>query len=312
MTEYTKPTKIQNIWAANGDRSPAPDDTKIATGFVVEIPFLEDFNYLEHRQDSALAHINQRGICQWDIESYYLASKSYVQGSNGVVYRAKLSHSGVDPVTDTNKINWEPAFYSQTEVYTKAETHTTFAQRTNNLSDLTNTATARANLGVYSTTETNAAYLAKTSNLSDVTNAAVAFNNIKQLATDSYVGVSQFSSDAELAAGSVTNKAVAPAKLKLGFSVSLGANGYFKFPTWLSGLTIQWGAVSVGADSLATWTYPIPFSNEVLSLQATLGADFDSYSDAGVCIFKYTPLTSARVKNGTATATTLNCLVIGY
>ena len=312
MTDYTKPPKMDKIWAVVGDKTPPPDDTKVATGFIVEIPLIEQFNYLEWKQDAALAHINQRGICEWDSVSEYTAGKSYAQGSNGLVYKAKNTHTGTDPVTDTTEVNWRRAFYDTNEVYTITQSTATFLSKSLNLSDLSNTATARANLGVYSTSETNALYAQKTSNLSDLTSASTAFNNIKQLATDTYTGVTQFSTDAELAAGSVTNKAVAPSKLRLGFSINIAQNGHLKFPTWLGGLVVQWGQNTIGADSngLATLSTTFP----TLCLQAVCGmgviGDPLDQNDAPYC----TPIgATLRLYNpDTNQSSLIRWIAIGY
>lgn len=285
MTDYTKPPKMDKIWAAVGDKTPPPDDTKVATGFIVEIPLIEQFNYLEWKQDAALAHINQRGICEWDSVSEYTANKSYVQGSNGIVYKAKNTHIGTNPVTDTTEVNWRRAFYDVSEVYNATQSANLFLTKTNNLGDVGNTTFARANLGVYSSAETNAFYLQRSGNLSDVTNAALSFNNIKQLANDSYAGVSQFSTDAELIAGAVTNKAVAPSKLRLGFSINLAQNGHFKFPTWLGGLIFQWGQNTIGADGAGSATLSTSFSTACLQGICGMGVigDYRDQNDAPYC-----------------------------
>ena len=49
----------------------------------------------------------------------------------------------------------------------------------------------------------------------------------------------------------------------LGFAISLLANGYIKFPTWLGGLVVQWGraASSVGPGNSASITFPLAFPN---------------------------------------------------
>lgn len=45
---------------------------------------------------------------------------------------------------------------------------------------------------------------------------------------------------------------------KVGFSVSLAANGFIKFPTWLGGLVLQWGAANAAASSQAV-SFPTAF-----------------------------------------------------
>ena len=71
------------------------------------------------------------------------------------------------------------------------------------------------------------------------------------------------SASTQLTAPTVVNtdnstKAVTTAWAKFGFSVSLGSAGYFKFPTWLGGLAIQWGSVSAsgGTGPFGTITFP--------------------------------------------------------
>ena len=48
-------------------------------------------------------------------------------------------------------------------------------------------------------------------------------------------------------------------EVSTGFVISLVPNGYIKFPNWLGGLIIQWGAISGGQADGSTVTFPIAF-----------------------------------------------------
>ena len=154
MAEILKPTNLSLTWASGGDILD-PGDTKYATGWQVEIPPRQWFNYLDNRQDTAIAHINQHGVAVWDATTEYQANKSYVQGpTNGTIYRCVQTHTNQNPETDLTNTYWIIAFASAGDFYTKTETDGLYLAKSQNLADLTNTATARANLGVYGTTQT--------------------------------------------------------------------------------------------------------------------------------------------------------------
>lgn len=99
MAEINKPS-LSVAWAENGSKV-EPTDTKKNTGWVVEKPPYEWWNFIEHRQDKMLQHINQHGIAVWDSATDYIANKSYVLGSDGDIYRAVTDNVGVNPVGDT-------------------------------------------------------------------------------------------------------------------------------------------------------------------------------------------------------------------
>lgn len=107
MAEILKPTTLNSIWAIAGDKV-KPEEAKIQQGWMVEIPLRQTENWLTNRQDQAIAHINQRGIAQWDQYTEYQAGKSYAQGSNGLIYKAKTTISNVDPTRGTD--DWVIAF----------------------------------------------------------------------------------------------------------------------------------------------------------------------------------------------------------
>lgn len=157
MAEINKPSDINKIWASAGDVL-APSDSKIATGWQVEIPPRQYFNYIDWKQDQAIAHINQHGIPVWDNTTEYqwssTGTKSICMGSDGTIYRAKQVSVNQNPVTDTTNIYWEGAFVKLADVYTKSQSDAKYLVKSLNLSDLTNTATARNNLSVYSQTQT--------------------------------------------------------------------------------------------------------------------------------------------------------------
>lgn len=156
MAEILKPSDLNKIWASAGDVL-APSDSKIATGWQVEIPPRQYFNYIDNKQDQAIAHINQHGIAVWDSNTEYQWSlsgtKSICMGSNGTIYRTKQLNINQNPVLDTPNTYWEVAFANVSDFYSKVQADARYLQKTTNLSDLTNTATARTNLSVYSKVE---------------------------------------------------------------------------------------------------------------------------------------------------------------
>jgi hypothetical protein len=92
----------------------------------------------------------------------------------------------------------------------------------NNLSDVNNSTTSRANLG--------AAALAG--------DAAQAF------------------STSTAASSSNTTIAATTAWAKFGFAVLASSNGYLKFPTWLGGLVLQWGSMPANTTGLLPLAWP--------------------------------------------------------
>lgn len=157
MAEITKPVDINKIWASAGDVL-APSDSKIATGWQVEIPARQYFNYIDWKQDAAIAHINQHGIAVWDNTTEYQYSlngtKSICMGSNGTIYRAKQVSINQNPVTDSTTTYWEIAFANTGDFFTKTQSDARYLQVANNLSDIPNQSTARDNLSVYSRVQT--------------------------------------------------------------------------------------------------------------------------------------------------------------
>src|SRR5690554_35452 len=113
MALLDKPN-MKEVWASGG-AAVKPSDEKIQTGWTAEVPPYQYENWIQGRQDQYLAHVNQRGIPQWDgATEYEGGGLSYVQGSDGVVYKSVGSSgpSGVvqDPTTDVGGTYWEKAF----------------------------------------------------------------------------------------------------------------------------------------------------------------------------------------------------------
>lgn len=109
MAKIEKPLNLTNtIWAAGGE-SVEPDDSKKLRGWIAEIPPFQFENWLQNRNDRALAHIIQMGIPEWDANTQYQANQSYVQDEDGKIYRATETHTGVNPKFDTANV-WEQPF----------------------------------------------------------------------------------------------------------------------------------------------------------------------------------------------------------
>lgn len=105
MTNFTKPTDINKVWSLIGDNL-APSDSKISSGWGVEIPPRQWFNWIDNKQDQAIAHINQHGVPVWDAVTEYQASSSFVQGSNGKLYFCLQTNTNQNPITDVSEVYW--------------------------------------------------------------------------------------------------------------------------------------------------------------------------------------------------------------
>ena len=190
MTLITKPD-FTYVWASGG-AVVAPNDAKKQQGWVAEAPPFQYDNWLQNRQDQMLAHINQRGIPAWDaLTNYEASSLSYVQGSDGKIYKS-VAASGPsatvqNPTTDGTDTYWTVAFADVGAFLTQAAGDTRYAQRANNLSD--------------------------------VTSASTAFTNIKQPASETVTGVVELATIAEVQTGTDTSRAVTSAGVA---SVTLG------------------------------------------------------------------------------------------
>ncbi|WP_416740777.1 phage tail protein [Pseudomonas sp. NFX71] len=77
-------------------------------------------------------------------------------------------------------------------------------------------------------------------------------------ATEINQGTAKVATDAQMLDSANDQVIATPKKLRKGFSLSLGTNGYIVLPPWLGGLVLQWGNVVVGATS-AVFTFPIEF-----------------------------------------------------
>ena len=128
-----KPANVSSkIWASLGDVE-APTDAKMETGWVAEVPKAQVENWVQNRQDAFNAHVNERGIAEWDATTDYIANKSYVQDSSGTVYRA-VQNTGPstvvqNPTTDGTNTYWVVAFAGGSlDVYTKGQADARFVK----------------------------------------------------------------------------------------------------------------------------------------------------------------------------------------
>lgn len=107
MPEITKPD-FTYLWSSGGSKI-APSDAKIQTGWTAEVPPFQWENWAQNRQDQAIAHVLQHGISVWDATTDYQIGKSYVQGSDGLIYVAVQTNTNQNPVTDVTYTYWAKA-----------------------------------------------------------------------------------------------------------------------------------------------------------------------------------------------------------
>ena len=119
-------------------------------------------------------------------------------------------------------------------------------------------------------------------------------------ATETNQGTAKIASDAQMLDSVNDAVIVTPKKLRFGFSISLAANGYIAFPTWLGGLIVQWGLASATVlDGRVTVPFPLAFPTACRSLVAVpINPDVDGNIDSGPQIVSISsPSFNAYIQN---------------
>lgn len=126
------------------------------------------------------------------------------------------------------------------------------------------------------------------------TNAKNAAQGFLGTATETASGITRLATDSEVLAGQANDKVVTPKKLRLGFKYMPGQNGYIGFPTWMSGLIIQWGTVG-GFDSY-TINFPMAFPNEVFGNPIVTCSGTGVYASANASFAESGEVTKSNFK----------------
>lgn len=150
------------VWASLGDNT-KPVDSYITNGWETVKPPRQYFNWIDNRQDSAIAYLYQAGIPEWDALVDYEGGSgvnSYAQGSNGKIYRCLadngpniVSIGAKDPTNALNSAFWTEAFGTKAAVDAVTATVATHTTQIGNGSGVTDPAAWRAALSVDSSAQ---------------------------------------------------------------------------------------------------------------------------------------------------------------
>lgn len=88
------------VWAASGEKL-APENTKIGSGWILEMMPYQYENFLQNRQDVAITYLLQKGVAEWSGEQEYTVNKSVVQ-YQGHLYIATATVTNVVPTVTTS------------------------------------------------------------------------------------------------------------------------------------------------------------------------------------------------------------------
>jgi len=119
-------------------------------------------------------------------------------------------------------------------------------------------------------------------------------------ATEINQGTARVATDAQMLDNANDAVIATPKKLRFGFSISLAANGYIAFPTWLGGLIVQWGlAPATVLDGRVTVPFPLAFPTACRSVVAVpINPDVDGNIDSGPQIVSVSsPSFNAYIQN---------------
>ncbi len=269
MTLRIKPN-YQRVWAELGDNT-KPVDSYIQNGWLAVKPPRQYMNWIQNRQDSMLAYLNQTGVSQWDVNTDYhggagTATCSYVQGSDGKVYKCLADNgpsvtgaTSKDPVNQpANAAFWEVAFADKSAFDSLSATVPTHTTQIGNGSGVTDAPAWRTAIGALgagafdSLSATVATHTTQIGNGSGVTDPAAWRTALSAVALTAFTGANQF----------------------------LSEDGFQKLP---GGLVVQWGnpgSYIVPGGSLDV-SFPTAFTTEcfvVIPIPITASANTNGFT----------------------------------
>lgn len=254
MANITKPAGLSNIWADTGTKVD-PGDAKVSIGWVVQLPKYEHQNWIDNRQDRAIAHFSQHGIPEWDNATEYQGQLSYTQGSNGIIYKCLQTNTNKDPSNSLNSAYWQIAFESYGSVKVVSDALAAHILNYQTLAGVGNVAAARVNLSVYSRAESDARFASLNGSASQVFSVAEATQpqhavRLSQVAaiivaaTESTAGVIKIATTGAVETGTDNTTALTPLK---------ASNVYLKKSGNLAGLTnVATARSNLGLGTMAT------------------------------------------------------------
>lgn len=129
-------------------------------------------------------------------------------------------------------------------------------------------------------------------------------------ATEAAKGTAKVATQALVNAGIDDATIVTPKKMRWGFDVSLAANGYIIFPTWMGGVIVQWATTSHTGESIAL---PLPIAFPSACIFATVNMQTDNGAAVVINRSKTNLSGSSLISATNATGTNpYNWLAIGY
>lgn len=102
-------------------------------------------------------------------------------------------------------------------------------------------------------------------------------------ATESAAGVAEVATQAETDSGTDDTRIVTPKKLRFGFGIVLGTEGYIAFPSWLGGLIFKWGElVSASNPNIVSFSPAFPTACYAIFTQSEYaGPNYQAISVTG-------------------------------
>lgn len=130
-------------------------------------------------------------------------------------------------------------------------------------------------------------------------------------ATETKLGGGKVATQTLTDAGTDDATIVTPKKLRFNFAASFVANGYLRFPSWLGGLTLQWGSMTSSATAAS---FPIAFANACLFLGGTPNQDSNSggTSTEYMTIGYIVSASQFKMRTGTVNGVPVRWFAIGY
>ncbi|WP_297813769.1 hypothetical protein [uncultured Methylophaga sp.] len=131
-------------------------------------------------------------------------------------------------------------------------------------------------------------------------------------ATEAIEGKAEIATQSEVDTGTDDARFVTPKKIRWGFSVSLAANGYVIFPSWMSGLIFQWGLVSKTSGASVSVSLPISYPNEHFCCIPQLAGDYGSTGQEAAAAYDLTTSTFTLKSSNGGSDASCYYISIGY